>query len=180
MGSATDAREHSNTHRLKPPPSAMGETQFDRVYKDLMTFLDGPAGSACGGGDQEESIAVFVHDDHIKTIQSILSQLAEHVENAADLRRDITVLSMNSLFNELKNVGKAEDDRYSIAVTNMVIDRDPYDWTEGIVCDFHDNNNATLHCALGICHRWFFAFRDCAASLELMEPIKTEEEDESK
>lgn len=162
-GYAYEALEHAKVHRLKVPPHAMGETRFEKVYDDLLKFLND------GNVDRKSSIPVFVHENHMKMIKSILSQLPE-LPDAVE--RDIDVLSLNTLFNELKNVDAPDQQtRISIHVSNMLLDADRYDSAQNIACTYHEEEDAALQCAMSICRRWFFTFCDHVCAEKLNVPL---------
>lgn len=143
----------------------MGETRFEKVYSDLLDFLN--VGKNTESGDQQQTVPVFVHDNHKKMIKSVLSQLPETPDI---VERDIDVLSLNTLFKELKNVDAPDQkSRISIHVSNMLLDADRYDSAQNIACTYHEDEDAALQCAMSICRRWFFTFCDhlCAEKLNI-------------
>lgn len=143
----------------------MGETRFEKVWSDLLDFLDVNKKSESDG--QQQSVPVFVHDNHMKMIKSVLSQLPETPDM---VERDIDVLSLNTLFKELKNVDAPDQkSRISIHVSNMLLDADRYDSAQNIACTYHEDEDAALQCAMSICRRWFFTFCDhlCAEKLNI-------------
>lgn len=40
------------------------------------------------------------------------------------------------------------------------VERDSYDATPNISCDFHENEDATRYCSLSYVRRWFYLFAD--------------------
>lgn len=166
-GYAYEALEHAKVHRLKVPPNAMGETRFEKVYDDLLKFLNEGIDRKPTADCEQQSIPVFVHDNHMKMMKSILSHLPE---NPDDAERDIDVLSLNTLFNELKNVDAPDQRaRISIHVSNMLLDADRYDSAQNIACIYHEEADASLQCAMSICRRWYFTFCDhvCTEKLDV-------------
>lgn len=168
-GYAFEALEHAKIHRLKVPPNAMGETQFEKVYDELLKFLKEGNEQKPGADGAHKSIPVFVHDVHMDMIKSVLSQLPESPDF---VERDIDVLSLNTLFNELKNVDVPDQkDRISIHVSNMLLDADRFDSAQNIACTYHEEEDAALKCAISICRRWFFTFCDYVCSEKLNIPL---------
>lgn len=162
LGEASNARKHaeSSNHQLKLPPDAMGETRFEKVYDDLLKFLhDGIRSDGPGTNDQQtpQAIPVFVLEDHMEMIKSVLSQLPEQPDT---VERDIDVLSMNVLFNELKNVSAPDQrERIPITITNGFLHTVHYDGVRNIACNHHEERGEAVgKCAMSICQRWFFTF----------------------
>lgn len=166
VGYAFEASERAKVHRMKVPPNAMGVTRFDEVYDELLKFLNDPSKPAADG---QQSVPVFVSENHMEMIKSILSQLPEQPDA---VQRDIDVLSLNTLFNELQNVDAIEPTaRLSIHVSNMLLDADRYDSALNIACSYHEEQDAALQCALSICRRWFYTFCDHICTEKLNVPL---------
>lgn len=166
VGYAFEALEQAKVHRLKVPPNAMGVTRFDEVYDELLKFLKD---SNTPAADGHQSVPVFVSENNIEMIKSILSQLPEQPDA---VQRDIDVLSLNTLFNELQNVDALEPKaRLSIHVSNMLLEADRYDSTLNIACSYHEEQDAALKCALSICRRWFYTFCDHICTEKLNVPL---------
>lgn len=157
-GYAFDAIDRAKVHRLKVPPHAMGETCFDKVYEDMLGFLKENYTSQLDENGRELPMAIFTHDIHMKMIKSILSQLPQRPD---DVQHDVDVLSLNMLFNQLKNIDAPDaNTRISIHVSNMLMDADRYDAASNIACNYHEENDGALQCAMSICRRWFYTFCD--------------------
>lgn len=157
-GYAFDAIDRAKVHRLKVPPHAMGETCFDKVYEDMLGFLKENYTPQFDENSRELPMAIFTHDIHMKMIKSILSQLPQRPD---DVQNDVDVLSLNMLFNQLKNIDAPDaNTRISIHVSNMLMDADRYDAASNIACNYHEENDGALQCAMSICRRWFYTFCD--------------------
>lgn len=133
----------SEEHKLPPPPAAMGESNFSRVYFDVLTF--------CRNFDQKSlsKILLFTLEPHVAMMESIFDQLS-----SGTLHEDIQILSLNTLFHTLVNAGEAES--LNENVTNMFLKKDTFDFAADVACDIHVNEEADLKCSLSIAHRWMF------------------------
>lgn len=148
----------------------MGETRFEKVYEDLLKFLNEGIDQKPTADGKKQLVPVFVHDNHMRMIKSVLSQLTE---NPDDVEHDIDVLSLNTLFNELKNVDAPDQkSRISIHVSNMLLDADRYDSAQNIACDYHEEADASLQCAMSICRRWCYTFCDHICTEKLNVPLR--------
>lgn len=89
-------------------------------------------------------------------ISSILSTLSGR--DAILYTQQFDVFDLEILFNAMKNIGEVDPIR--ITVTNAFLERDRFDATANISCDFHEDEDVTRHCALSYVQRWYFEFCD--------------------
>ncbi|XP_055309099.1 protein maelstrom 2-like [Sitodiplosis mosellana] len=161
IGYAFEAKDRSEkVHRLPPPPNALGEKDYEKIYSTILGVLDVVPGQKFEKNDERRP-CVFIRREDIEMIESILDQLSDHTwQNTFD------VFDFNLLFNRLKNKVEVETkaglsvDPIRITVSDSFIEQDRYDATPNISCDFHENEDVTRHCALSYVRRWFFLCAD--------------------
>lgn len=94
MGYRFEAMDYSNrTHRLEVPPKAMGQTNFYRVYKDILEFITADEGTI-----KTKRPIVYTTLDNIEMLKSVMAQLSnqEHEET-------LDIFPTLNLFCEIKN-----------------------------------------------------------------------------
>lgn len=158
IGYAYEAKAHSEkTHRLPTPASnSMGEKNYARVYKDLLNVFNLRPGQTFDKSHANRPF-VFTREQDVEMIESILDQLSDE-----QWRQTFDVFHLELLFNRLKNKVETTSggDPIRITVTSVFIEQDRYDATPNISCRFHEDEDATRHCALSYVRRWFFLFCD--------------------
>lgn len=141
-------------HRLPPPPDALGEQSYEKVYTGILDVLGVRSGQIFEKGDERRPY-VFTRKQDTDMIESILDQLSNQ-----QWTQIFDVFELELLFNILKNKVDFESEPLRITVTNAFIEQDRYDATPNISCDFHENEDATRHCSLSYVRRWFYLFAD--------------------
>lgn len=164
-GYAYEAREHQKQHQLPLPPKAMGSTDFENVYRNIVAFLRERFNNRTPA---DQPIPVFVDDRSVEIVQSVLKQLAPDPDI---IERDILILSLNRLFCELKSRADNVDENHNFHVTNVILNQDRYDFATNIACEFHESENAAKSCSLSIIRRFFYTFCDHVCS-QLGIPLK--------
>ncbi|XP_055308372.1 protein maelstrom homolog isoform X2 [Sitodiplosis mosellana] len=158
IGYAFEAKDRSEkVHRLPPPPNALGEKDYEKIYSAILGVLDSEPGQTFDKSDSRRPY-VFTRKEDNEVIESILDQLSEVAEKQWHTTFD--VFDFELLFNELKNNVELATEPIRITVTNTFIEQDRYDSTPNISCDFHENEDVTRHCALSYVRRWFFLCAD--------------------
>ncbi|XP_031638316.1 protein maelstrom homolog [Contarinia nasturtii] len=153
MGYAFEAQERSQKiHRLPTPPDALGEKNYENVYKSILDVLGVQIGETFDLNDNRRP-SVYIRKQDMEMMESILDQLSEN-----QWQNTFNLFELELLFHELKN--KVTDVRVPISVTNSFIEQDKYDALANISCDHHEKEDATRHCALSCVQRWFYLFAD--------------------
>lgn len=129
IGYAFEAKDRSEkVHRLEPPPQAMGDTRYERVYNGILNVLNVSPGQTFSK-DNTKRPFVFTREEDVEMMESILDQLSDQ-----QWRQTFDVFHLELLFNQLKN--KVEMDRghekLRITVTSVFIEQDRYDATPNI------------------------------------------------
>lgn len=134
MGYAANARQHADcTHRLPLPPNAMGESNFPKIYQDIVGFITPENGFNDRGN--ENSLVVFARRNHFPMLDSFLKQFSNHAPPVK-----IEVFSLEDLFFFLKEKSVATSPVVisvpiaSVHVSNILLDRDTHSTTEGLAC----------------------------------------------
>lgn len=157
IGYAFEAKDRSERyHRLTPPPNAIGEKRFDRIYAGILDVMGVRSGQTFEKDDPRRP-CVFIRKEDVEMIESILDQLSDK-----QWTETFDIFDLELLFYELKNKVSTLHDRQSIpiTVTSHFIEKDSYDATPNISCDFHETEDRTRYCALSYVRRWFFLFAD--------------------
>lgn len=142
-------------HHLPIPPKAFGERRYDEIYDEIRRML-GINPTDRFSKNNENRPCVFILKDKNEMISSILSQLS--TSNEVAYTEQFDVFDLEILFNAVKNIGEIEPIR--VTVTNAFLERDRFDATANISCEFHEVEDVTRHCALSYVRRWFFEFCD--------------------
>lgn len=99
MGYAWTAKDHSQKiHHLPTPPDAMGEKDYDKLYGEILDIL-GIRRDQFFRNDDKQRPRVFVRQQDIKMIESILKQLAGPV----NWKEQFDVWEFEYLFYAMKN-----------------------------------------------------------------------------
>ncbi|XP_053672443.1 protein maelstrom homolog [Anopheles nili] len=162
LGMALEAQTHSDEdHQLPNPPNAMGEKDFDEIAMKLLSFLL----------KGESMPLLFTNQDEVAGVENMLCDiLDQHMEGSS-----LIVCRVSHLFFQLKQ----NAEKYMMSHVNFpsehmaqqIITRDPYDFTKGISCDFHEAKDNVKHCALSRCVRWAYVISDnCCVEMGI-EPL---------
>lgn len=155
IGYAYEAKLRSEkVHRLPPPTNAMGEKNYETIYKAMLDVIEVRPDQRFDKSDDRRP-CVFIRKEDTEMIESVLDQLSDQ-----QWKETFDVFELELLFNRLKNKANDDFEPIRISVTNSFIEQDRYDATPNISCDFHENEDATRHCALSYVRRWFFLFCD--------------------
>lgn len=146
-------------HRLPPPPNADGEKDYSKIFSAILGVLDVVPGQQFDKSDKHRP-CLFTRKEDTEMIESILDQLSDK-----QWQQTFDVFEFNLLFHGLKNKvleynTEVNHEPIRLTVTNTFIEQDRYDATPNISCDFHENEDATRHCALSYVRRWFFLCAD--------------------
>lgn len=114
MGYAWEARDHSrDTHQLPVPGNgAMGEKDFENVYKGLLDILG--INRMRFNRDDMRKPCVFARKEDMPMLHSILDQLSDKMWSDG---QHFDLFHLELLFNELKNVVNP-DEKLRVTVTS--------------------------------------------------------------
>lgn len=102
VGYAFEAKDrYERIHRLPPPPDAMGETHFDKIFASILDILGIKATDRYPKGDEHRPM-VFIRKEDMPMIESILDQMA--YDNP--WRDMFDLFEFEIFFNELKNAAE--------------------------------------------------------------------------
>lgn len=114
LGYAFEAKDNSEKyHRLPPPPNALGERNYEKVYTGILDVLGVRSGQIFGKDDEQRPY-IFTRKQDTDMIESILDQLSNQ-----QWTHILDVFELEFLFNLLKN--KVDIDQLRITVTNAFI-----------------------------------------------------------
>lgn len=153
MGLAYTAKQHSDdTHKLKPPPYAMGEKNYETIFEEIRNFIN--------PNNEADFPALYTLQEHIPWVTSILKQFAIEVCHYEDEAEEMfTIFSISELFYLLnKNTAKVPFNSNHIA--KAMIDKDPYEYRPGLACEFHEEEDVPKFCAQSMAIRWAFTICD--------------------
>lgn len=122
IGYAWTAKEHSEkTHRLATPPNADGVQDYDSLYDEILSIL-GIRRDQVFSKDDQQRPRVFVRQQDIKMIKSILKQLA------VDWKDQFDVFEFEYLFYVMKNAVEYDPEnpgkKTPYTVTSSIVEQD--------------------------------------------------------
>lgn len=101
-GYAFEAKDrYERIHRLPPPPDAMGESHYDKIFDSILDILGIKYTDRYPKGDECRP-TIFIRKEDTPMIESILDQLA--YDNP--WREMFDLFEFETLFNELKNAAE--------------------------------------------------------------------------
>ncbi|KAH8246316.1 hypothetical protein KR032_000227 [Drosophila birchii] len=154
FGQASDAQHHSSTtHSLPLPPKALGESNMAKLYSQIVEYL-----TKCHGN---KPLIVFTPTEMMAMVKSCFRFLTCESKGDVDniLVYDIQYL-LFILKKEVLNIAGLPDDKINIYVTDAIFLRDFFEFTPGIACQFHEENDRSKYCTLSLVKRWCFIFSD--------------------
>lgn len=163
-GYAYEAKFHSEqTHHLPPPPDAMGERNYEKIYKKILDVLGIKTHNVFPKGDERRP-CIFVRRDNIEMVTDILKTLSGEIQ----WQNQFDIFELEWFFNELKNEVDLDPEnpqrRIPISVTDYFIEQDKFDLSPNISCQFHEDEDATKHCAKSYPYRWYYLLADHIAA----------------
>uniref|UniRef100_A0A182IIY3 Maelstrom domain-containing protein n=1 Tax=Anopheles atroparvus TaxID=41427 RepID=A0A182IIY3_ANOAO len=167
VGYALAAQEQSEMyHKLPTPPNALGEKDYERIAFQLLEFL------SKNGADTP---LLFTNSHELLKVETMLHDIVE--ETFPDLK--LLVCPLSEFFYQLKKstaqfFGGDDQNLPTIHMLQILIDKDVYDFTPDISCEFHEQLGNGKHCALSRCVRWAYVISDtCCIDLSIaLEPGK--------
>lgn len=124
IGYAWTAKNHSEKiHHLPPPPNALGEREYDKLYDEILDIL-GIRRDQFFSKDDKQRPRVFVRQQDIKMIKSILKQFAGPI----DWKKQFDVCEFEYLFHVMKNAVECDpenpDKMTPYTVTSTIVEQD--------------------------------------------------------
>lgn len=166
LGMAYDAKQHSeNEHQLPIPPDAKGEKDNDEIILKLFSFLS----------QQEKMPPLFTDAPDIKMVENILKGILN--QGSMD-ENTLLVCPLAEMFYQLKRAtesfGMDIKTFPSVYIAQAIIQKDVYEYSKDIACDYHEDLGNGKYCALSRCMRWAFIISDsCCLDLSIeMKPGK--------
>uniref|UniRef100_A0A1Q3EX98 Putative maelstrom n=1 Tax=Culex tarsalis TaxID=7177 RepID=A0A1Q3EX98_CULTA len=165
LGLALDAKNWSEeTHRLPVPPDSMGETDFTVLLEKLLNFIDFDEEKKC------KNFLLFTDAKEVAGTENLLSQFTED----SKILFPFLVCPLGEFFYQLK----VATERYGLGLdkpnfpgrtlADILLKKDPYEYTGGISCDFHENLGNPRYCALSRVIRWSYIISDnCCLDLNI-------------
>lgn len=160
LGMAYDAKQHSETdHQLPIPPDAKGEKDNDEIILKMFSFLS----------QQEKMPPLFTETNDIKMVENILKGILN--QGSMD-ENTLLVCPLSELFYQLKRAtesfGLDIKTFPSVHIAQAIIQKDVYEYTKDISCDFHEEEGNGKYCPLSRCVRWAYIISDsCCLDLSI-------------
>lgn len=129
----------------------MGEKNFNTIFEEIRHFIN-PT-------NEPDFPLLYTMSDHISCVDSILKQLAVEIcHDETEASEMFTVCSIDDLFFQLKkNTPKPLPSHF---VAKILLDKDHYEHSPGLACNFHDEEDIPKYCALAMVIRWAFTVCD--------------------
>lgn len=160
LGMAYDAKQHSESdHQLPIPPDAKGEKDNDEIILKLFSFLS----------QQEKMPPLFTETNDIRMVENILKGILN--QGSMD-ENTLLVCPLSELFYQLKRAtesfGLDIKTFPSVHIAQAIIQKDVYEYTKDISCEFHEDQGNGKYCPLSRCVRWAYIISDsCCLDLSI-------------
>lgn len=160
LGFSYDAKVHSESdHQLPIPPDAMGEKDNDEIVLRLFNFLS----------QGEKMPPLFTETTEIRMVENILKGI---LTQANMDENTLLVCPLSELFYQLKRAtesfGMDIKTFPSVHIAQAIIQKDVYEYTKDISCEFHEEKGNGKYCPLSKCVRWAFIISDsCCLDLSI-------------
>lgn len=158
LGHAFAAKDHSErTHKLTPPPNALGDTDYSEILTTMVEFLK--VNDDFGNG---KKFKLLVMEDEKEMVENILTQFCEVGE--VDIKQ-FELLPLTYFFEKLRLQCEIyylleTDIPFSYAVACSHLERDIYQYYRGNGCPIHEEDEVNNHCALSKATRWAYTILD--------------------
>ncbi|XP_070071345.1 protein maelstrom-like [Drosophila takahashii] len=151
FGQGAEAQHHSSTtHNLPLHPNALGESNMTKLYGNILEYL-----TECQG---DKPLIVFTPKEHITMVKSCFLYMAGEDDSKIqvfDIRYLLFILKK-----EVLHIADIPDENINKFVTDAFFDRDFFEFTPEIACQFHEANDRTKYCTLSQVKRWAYTFSD--------------------
>ncbi|XP_075233657.1 germ-plasm component protein maelstrom [Lycorma delicatula] len=160
------ATEHINNTHKTPIDWDKGETDMNKLFNSIKSFIkpEGMTGELPPLYTMPENVNTNSSD---KAVKGVLKELCENHGEEPDLFR---VYMLGKLFYELRNAcnsdGKNMFPTQSIAESEL--EKDVFNYTRGIACKFHEDEDVVQFCSLSTVQAWIFLICDhCCHDLNI-------------
>ncbi|XP_067011468.1 protein maelstrom homolog [Anabrus simplex] len=156
MGYQYEAIKNSDeTHGIPLPPQLLGgeKDYYKLLMKVRSLLLDGHSGDSLP--------PLYTLPTHIEPVVNVLDFLQN--SSGAPVSADFRVYPLTVLFYELRNAcaRHAGTDGFPVlSLAERELDKDVFNFTPGISCQFHDMKDSAQYCSLSIVKRWCFLISD--------------------
>lgn len=160
LGMAYDAKQHSESdHQLPIPPDAKGEKDNDEIILKMFSFLS----------QQEKMPPLFTETNDIRMVENILKGILN--QGSMD-ENTLLVCPLSEMFYQLKRAtesfGMDIKTFPSVHIAQAIIQKDVYEYTKDISCEFHEDQGNGKYCPLSRCVRWAYIISDsCCLDLSI-------------
>lgn len=158
LGHAFAAKDHSEkTHKLPPPPRAVGDTDYVTILCTLTDFLKQNTKSK-----NEDFFPLLVMENEMEVVNNVLAQFCDKAEIDSD---QYVLLPLTYFFQRLRETCEEQFSfekifPFSFAVASSHLERDIYQYHKGNGCPYHEEEEINIHCALSRPTRWAYIMLD--------------------
>ncbi|XP_069677770.1 protein maelstrom homolog [Periplaneta americana] len=159
LGYKFEADKHSaESHQIPVPPEEFGgETNYIKILEHVKLFLTEAT------GDGSFLPPLYTQPNCEDAVKNVLWRLQESVADFRSETEMFRVYPLPKLFFELRNAcvskpGGVGFPAFSLAEREL--ERDVFNFTRGISCDFHEETDALPYCSLSCVRRWAFLILD--------------------
>ncbi|XP_016032988.2 protein maelstrom [Drosophila simulans] len=157
FGQGSDALHNSSTtHDLPLPPNALGEKNMVKLYRNILDYL-----TKCQG--EGKTPIVFTPAENIGMVKSCFRYL-ECEDDSRDGGGKIEVFDIQYLLfilkKEVMSVAGLNDEKINKFATDAFFKNDFFEFTAGIACQYHEDNDRTKYCTQSMVTRWAYTFTD--------------------
>ncbi|CAG9761980.1 unnamed protein product [Ceutorhynchus assimilis] len=158
MGYKFDAQQHSdNTHCIPIPTDDDEEDNTMEIYYALKSFLQ----KKNQGGPNLPIL--YASSKNVKVVKGMLDYWAGCDE---DEDQTFRVYDLQKMFLELRNACAGEMVWSSLTFSDRELEKDVYDYTDEIACDFHAKTPKTVYCSKSLVTRYVYIVCDnCISDL---------------
>jgi len=174
LGYQHDAMQKCDeTHKI-PPRNGPGTDNMNVIFDGIKKILE--PGRIANGGDYPP-LFTMSENIHLNTSIHAVKNLMKNcsVNCLGHYREDyFPVYNLENLFFKLHNACcELSDDNASevfptIGIANIELERDIYNYTQSIACDFHAEQDAVSNCSQSFVQRWVYLICDhCCQYLDI-------------
>lgn len=152
MGYRFEAKALSeDNHRLPIPPSALGETDFSKVYRKIRSLLpttefDGSKPFVFTSVEETTS-----EETNIEVLKSFIAQMSGDRRNPIEIMPLARLLY--ALMEKLASVGRAASIG-NVNIARTILSSTRFDYTSGISCNYHEEIDEMQRCTLARATRY--------------------------
>uniref|UniRef100_A0A1L8DAP5 HMG box domain-containing protein n=1 Tax=Nyssomyia neivai TaxID=330878 RepID=A0A1L8DAP5_9DIPT len=179
-GYTYEAMRHSDeTHQLPLPPDTIGHTKIRDALVEVLRFTE----------DNDENVCapIFTFDNHVPVIRSIFNEVFALAHTGPIKPDQVRIYPLSHLLFHLKNAttdhagpAAAQQPFASVFLAEGYLERGTFEYSEGVACEHHQENDRVPFCSQTKIKGWAFAIiHSCAPDLGIEfiegkhEPINT-------